>query len=113
MPLTTTTTTRLAALILRRRICVARSYSNSASDPIESDVVIIGGGVAGLALASALGTSLNTRFNAHSVRSYSRIFSLRSDEINGYSCRRWGFGEGQDMEASTRRVLESSRFSHK
>lgn len=58
------TTTRLVALISKRQIYAARRYSsvNSASDPIESDVVIIGGGVAGLALASALGTSLDALF---------------------------------------------------
>lgn len=53
----TATTTRLtSSAIFVRRPYLNRNYT--CSDPIESDVVIIGGGVAGLALASALGKHL-------------------------------------------------------
>ncbi len=49
--------TRLSSSpIFRRHPYTSRNYvTTSRPDPIESDVVIVGGGVAGLALASALG----------------------------------------------------------
>lgn len=50
---------RATARYCRRRLCVsAKRYTSSV--PSERDVVIVGGGPAGLALASALGkTSVN------------------------------------------------------
>jgi ribulose 1,5-bisphosphate synthetase/thiazole synthase len=54
MFLTATTTRHLVSRILKP-CCVRRCYSSSATlDVVESDIVIVGGGPVGLALASAL-----------------------------------------------------------
>lgn len=57
MSLSRTTTSRFASRVFRQCIVAQRGYATS-SEVVDSDVVIVGGGPAGLALASALGSPL-------------------------------------------------------
>ncbi|KAF9531773.1 hypothetical protein CPB83DRAFT_761042 [Crepidotus variabilis] len=65
MPLSRTTTGRFANRIFRQSLTAQRYQSTGipSSEVIDTDVVIVGGGPAGLALASTLGSSESIRNN--------------------------------------------------
>jgi len=57
-------------------------------DTVESDIVIVGGGPAGLALASALGGYSRSPFLFVKLRK-DRIFPVYEKKLESYSDRKW------------------------
>jgi hypothetical protein len=78
----------------------------------ESDIVIVGGGPAGLALASALGSYSLPRLQSMILRR-DRISSVSEKKHEDYSDRGWRFGYNQSLESGAGFFLKSRQFAHK
>jgi hypothetical protein len=116
MSLTATTNARSAGLNVLK-LCLGGSKRRRLSTHVkpnveESDIVIVGGGPAGLALASALGSYSLPRLQSMILRR-DRISSVSEKKHEDYSDRGWRFGYNQSLESGAGFFLKSRQFAHK
>ena len=102
-----------ARILSRHAKCfrIASTRGMASAVPQESDVVIVGGGPAGLALASALSTS--TLPSAVHLGNRGPRFRVRdTGDTAGSACGGRRLEQGPQLERRPKHVLESRQFDH-
>jgi len=117
MSLTVTTTNARGAGRNVLKLCLGGSKrrclsTHSEPNVVESDIVIIGGGPAGLALASALGSYSRSHAQFMILRR-DRILSVCEEKYEDNSDRRRRLEFNQSLESNARFLLKSRQFAYK
>lgn len=93
----------------RRRLS---SINNTRFDREECDIVIVGGGPAGLALAAALGEFGPSIRNPMTYRN-TRFIAIFTPKSQYHPCRSWRFGKSRRLDTNTGGIFQPREFPDK